>query len=90
MIKTVKLIKKIKGEFAIDLDLFEFNPNIKDDLNRESKYLTGAYYSNTNYPMIALFICNENGIITDDKIFLNEEGIPKYEELFKNLGYTLI
>lgn len=89
MIKKVNLIKKIKGKYPIDLDIFEFSPNISDKYDRNSKYLTGAYYC-LDYPMVALFISDEDGIIIDNKPFIQEEGIRNYQELFKMFGYTLI
>lgn len=85
MIKTVKKINTFTDRFPTPIDLFEFNPPYK-----ENEYLIGGYYGNTLYPQVALFPSDEEGIILSNESIIHEEGIAKYQELFRRLGYTLL
>lgn len=90
MIKTVKKIGILQGEYPKALDIFEFTPPFEHP-QFLCEYLTGAYYGETLYPQVALFASDEKGkIYFHDYPIIHEEGIPKYQELFRRLGYTLI
>lgn len=89
MIKKVKVIKTIKNIYKKNIELFEFIPPIEID-QHVIKYLAGGYYNEHDYPQVALYESDENGKIINNIPVILEEGIPKYEQLFRNYGYTLI
>lgn len=91
MIKTVRKISTIKDIYRLDLDVFQLTPSLKiDSFEQEAEFLTGAYYNQFTYPMVALFISDINGNILSDVPFIHEDGIPTYRELFQRFNYTLI
>ena len=90
MINKVKHIGKTKGLYKIDLDVFELTPEFIDKTGKKIKYLTGGFYSQTLYPMCALYECDSNGNITNNIAIISEEGLNTYNKIFEKINYILI